>query len=231
MNRNWISLAFCFTGCFLTALWVYYRDSRMLVAEECAVGEDYLPSVSDGQGGWAPLPIENGDIDANGDVELTDAVYLLNYLFMGGPEPPKIECVRCVEPDTTCIRFVNDLNCQGESFAAELDVCGTKLTSTTGVLSDCVCIEPVDACEICLQADSGGCGPITGCAAPQALEVGKVYTFVLAIGNTGSPTLGLITQDGDCETPLPEAQGAEAKRLEEAQPILVLDGLEIPVAR
>lgn len=35
-----------------------------------------------------PAPFLRGDSDANGDVNLTDAITTLNYLFLGGPVPP-----------------------------------------------------------------------------------------------------------------------------------------------
>jgi hypothetical protein len=34
---------------------------------------------------------QRGDTDETGDRNITDAIYLLNYLFLGGPEPPCLE--------------------------------------------------------------------------------------------------------------------------------------------
>jgi hypothetical protein len=39
----------------------------------------------------------NGDIDANGQVELADAILLMKYLFVGGETPVPVAC----EPFTT----------------------------------------------------------------------------------------------------------------------------------
>ena len=36
--------------------------------------------------------IVNGDTDGNGAIEMTDAIYLLRWLFTGGPEPVAIIC-------------------------------------------------------------------------------------------------------------------------------------------
>ena len=35
----------------------------------------------------APVATENGDVNGDGGHDLSDAVYLLNWLFLGGPEP------------------------------------------------------------------------------------------------------------------------------------------------
>lgn len=35
--------------------------------------------------------VKIGDVDANGVLQLTDAVYLLNYLFLGGSKPPCLD--------------------------------------------------------------------------------------------------------------------------------------------
>lgn len=42
---------------------------------------------------WPGFPaLENGDVNSDGDVDLSDAVYLLSWLFNGGPEPAPIAC-------------------------------------------------------------------------------------------------------------------------------------------
>jgi len=54
---------------------------------------------------WRELPFahaggaatKNGDCDGSGDIDITDAVYLISFLFLGGPDPVKIEA-----PGTNC---------------------------------------------------------------------------------------------------------------------------------
>jgi hypothetical protein len=38
------------------------------------------------------VPIGNGDVNGDGNIDLGDAVYSLNWLFRGGPAPVAIEC-------------------------------------------------------------------------------------------------------------------------------------------
>lgn len=40
----------------------------------------------------SPRATQNGDINGSGTVDLSDAVYLLTYLFLGGPPPVPLEC-------------------------------------------------------------------------------------------------------------------------------------------
>src|ERR1041384_2001923 len=42
------------------------------------------------EGGGAPAG--NGDVNGDGKLDLTDAIYLLSHLFQGGPAPVAIEC-------------------------------------------------------------------------------------------------------------------------------------------
>jgi hypothetical protein len=39
------------------------------------------------KGGAAPDPLEAGDANCDGQVNVGDAVYLIAYVFKGGPEP------------------------------------------------------------------------------------------------------------------------------------------------
>ena len=34
------------------------------------------------------ISFQRGDADARGSLEITDGIYTLSYLFLGGPEPP-----------------------------------------------------------------------------------------------------------------------------------------------
>jgi hypothetical protein len=40
-----------------------------------------------------------GDSDANGNVNITDGIYVLNFLFLGGPAPPEPYPGCGVDPD------------------------------------------------------------------------------------------------------------------------------------
>ena len=46
-------------------------------------------------GGRAPSCSEAGDADDNGRLELTDAIVVLNFLFLGGAPPPPPGPTRC----------------------------------------------------------------------------------------------------------------------------------------
>ena len=39
------------------------------------------------KGGTAPDPYDAGDANCDRTVDLADAVFLINYIFKGGPEP------------------------------------------------------------------------------------------------------------------------------------------------
>jgi uncharacterized protein DUF1566 len=43
-------------------------------------------------GGGGGIPVGNGDVNGDGTVDISDAVYLLSSLFTGGPAPKAIEC-------------------------------------------------------------------------------------------------------------------------------------------
>jgi len=47
-------------------------------------------------------PGPNGDLDGDGNVDLSDALYLLRYLYLGGPAPVEVYCPGC---DTCCPDF------------------------------------------------------------------------------------------------------------------------------
>jgi hypothetical protein len=47
-------------------------------------------------------PSGNGDVNASGDVDIADAVYLLSYLFASGAVPVAIECPECPACNSCC---------------------------------------------------------------------------------------------------------------------------------
>jgi len=58
----------------------------------------------------APTCYDAADADDNGRLELTDAIYALTYLFLGGPSPP--------EPFTACGKDVTESELDCDGFAA-----------------------------------------------------------------------------------------------------------------
>ena len=48
--------------------------------------------------------LEATDINANGGVDLTDAVHLLNHLFLGGP-PPEAPFPECENTNTKVVKY------------------------------------------------------------------------------------------------------------------------------
>lgn len=76
--------------------------SRSLLMVCCLAGVLWMlnlaivPRVPAGHGGAGgePVATENGDVNCDGGVDLSDAVHILNYLFRGGEEP----CAVAQEP-------------------------------------------------------------------------------------------------------------------------------------
>src|SRR5262245_6793150 len=42
--------------------------------------------------GGGGVPVSNGDVNADGKIDIGDAIYLLSSLFQGGPQPVEFEC-------------------------------------------------------------------------------------------------------------------------------------------
>lgn len=59
-------------------------DGRVNISDPIAILRAITGTVATG---LMQCP-DAGDADDNGGVNLTDAVYLLNFLFIGGPQPP-----------------------------------------------------------------------------------------------------------------------------------------------
>ena len=50
----------------------------------------------------APLATVNGDVNCDEKIDIADAVYLLNWLFLGGPKPCEFDVAPCPLPDPLC---------------------------------------------------------------------------------------------------------------------------------
>ena len=48
--------------------------------------------LADGEGSLVWTPDLRGDVNDDADLDICDAIYILNYLFIGGPEPAEVEC-------------------------------------------------------------------------------------------------------------------------------------------
>ena len=79
-----------------------------------------------------------GDVDSGGDINLTDAVQLLNFLFSGGTEPA---CAAAADTNrsgsidmTDAIQILNFLFLGAENFPAPFPGCGQD---PLGELLDC----------------------------------------------------------------------------------------------
>jgi len=81
-----------------------------------------LHAVADGEG----TPKGNGDVNGDGAINLTDAIYLLQHLFQGGPAPVPIECPQpgpCALPSTgqtKCYDYQqNEVPCDSTDFPGQ----------------------------------------------------------------------------------------------------------------
>src|SRR5262245_29474867 len=86
--------------------------------------------------------LQNGDVNGDRAIDLSDAVYLLQALFLSGPPPVEITCPECPDPCPPApkakVRLLNDITCNGGSSTASLDLCGTKISQPTlTTSSDC----------------------------------------------------------------------------------------------
>ncbi len=159
-----------------------------------------------GQGGVASA---NGDVNGDGQINLTDAIHLLNWLFKGGAEPEAIDCDQ-PPPSTARFRFLNVLVCGQTPFPARLDVCGATATDTfddSDTATPCREISSADSCSVRCVANTADCGAFEVCGAIRA-EENHVYDVVLSVLSDGTPALGIFDQmlnaAGDCP-PFPSA--------------------------
>jgi|RhiMethySRZTD1v2_1073278.scaffolds.fasta_scaffold11965_9 hypothetical protein len=153
-----------------------------------------------GAGGGAPTATENGDINGDGRIDISDAVSLLGFLFQGGPRPAAIDCSPPPPPpDSAFFRFHNEASCGGQATDAVLTLCGTSTTDEAGGgPAACLLAEQDPECEVRVVSDA--CGGIALCDS-FAVEAGHVYEFFLR-SDGASPRLEwldqLVLEEGVC---------------------------------
>jgi hypothetical protein len=68
----------CFVSCFLAFVFAGFVCDRLAAAD---------PRL------WSGFPaLENGDANADGDIDLSDGIHILSWLYLGGTEPAPIAC-------------------------------------------------------------------------------------------------------------------------------------------
>jgi hypothetical protein len=177
------------------------RASRFL--QGVLVGAAIVSSLQIlGQAGGAAAAVatQNGDINGDGNLDLSDAVSLLRFLFQGGPPPVAIDCGE-PEPTAPQVRFLNDLTCNGGNTTARMEVCGSSTLSrvTNQAYEECQAVEASSACLVKLSG-TAPCGSFAMCV-ELSIDPGVAYDFVLSV-NGGAPSVFLFAQplpgDGSC---------------------------------
>jgi hypothetical protein len=126
--------------------------------------------------------LQNGDVNGDGAIDLSDAVYLLQSMFLDGPSPVAITCPQCPDPCPSGpkpqVRLLNDITCNGGSTTASLNLCGTSVSrETLSTSSDCLEVEFTGSVCHAQVRVSAACGTIDFCAEIPFAE-GHVYDVV-----------------------------------------------------
>jgi hypothetical protein len=88
-----------------TRLAIACAGAAMLLALLAALASfDHAPARAAG----SPAAALSGDANGDGSVNIADASYLLNWLFLGGPDPAPIEAAAAGLPDSGQDRCYND---------------------------------------------------------------------------------------------------------------------------
>src|SRR5260221_14325414 len=75
-----------------------------------------------GAGGAAPSLV-NGDVNGDGMLDLSDAVYIIQYLYLAGPAPAVAECPGGTTGDVGKVRVASVVGCVDKGVIATLSVC------------------------------------------------------------------------------------------------------------
>ena len=161
-----------------------------------------IPVTAQGGGGAAPKG--NGDVNADSLVDLSDPVYLLTFLYLGGPKPVDFECPPCPPqcPEKARIRLLNDLVCgqDQEEVQATLTVGGVVLPRPTyEPWGPCMEVDP--AANIPVKIESSSCVPLCF-STTLTMVAGHIYSFVISVDAVGVFAIW-FDQTGDCGTPGP----------------------------
>ncbi len=94
----------------------------LLLSAALLAGGLWKQAPAEGEGGGAGnVPSGNGDVNASGKIDISDAVYLLDFLFVGGPPP--LPC-----PPSQGLPATGQTTCY----------------SSSGVEADCFAFQPVN---------------------------------------------------------------------------------------
>jgi hypothetical protein len=111
------------------------------------LGEERIQDIMDRgvDPGEDPVRFSRGDADSSGAINITDGIFALNFLFLGGPAPP---CADAVDADdsgamniTDAIFILNFLFLGGPPPAAPHEACGLDATG------DALACESFTACR------------------------------------------------------------------------------------
>lgn len=169
----------------------------------CGLGGIGIPVAAQG-GGAGAEGISNGDVNGDGQLGLSDAIYLLQHLFQGGPEPVLIECGEPPPPSRAKMRFLNDLVCGDTPFPSLLAFCSASATDSfdvNGLPTACLEFDVRPTCPARVNANTNECGSFAVCADINPVA-GHVYDFVLTVDELGVPFLlyfdQFLDQSGAC---------------------------------
>jgi hypothetical protein len=163
-------------------------------------------AVGDGGGAGVQPQLANGDVNGDSLINLSDAVYLLNWLFKGGEKPVAIECNNEPPPDTARFRVLNVLVCGQQAFPATLSLCGVNAADSSdanNVPSDCTQFNLAANCPVRVSANTAQCGSFALCGDIAPVK-NHVYDFVVTATDAGELLLIYFDQaldaQGNCPT-------------------------------
>jgi hypothetical protein len=68
------------------------RRTLVLIAVLGLIGFVGVSDVTGGPGASSVMAEQNGDVNGDLAIDISDAVYLMNFLYLGGPEPAPLAC-------------------------------------------------------------------------------------------------------------------------------------------
>jgi hypothetical protein len=97
---------------------VDYGESQILIASIRARDENNRPLTYDALNGWTQVCRYKGDVNADNAINISDAVYLIAWIFSGGPAPIPALLVGDVNCDNTtnisdCVYIIAYIFCGG----------------------------------------------------------------------------------------------------------------------